>query len=82
MPFCLALVTWLAGGLAAYGFLLRGRNSFVGFQAEFLDGDLAHLVLLHLAGDGKREILHELDVVGDLESSDLALAEIADLVSE
>src|SRR5690242_20379546 len=49
-------------------------------QPEFADGLLAHHELLDLAGDGHREVRHELDVARDLVVGDLALAELADLL--
>src|ERR1019366_2231050 len=41
-------------------------------KAEFGDGDLAHLELLHLAGTGLREVAADPQIPGDLEWRDLA----------
>ena len=49
-------------------------------QPELGDRLLAHDELLDLAGDGHRELGHELDVARDLVVGDLALAELADLL--
>lgn len=49
-------------------------------EPELLDRLFAHHELLDLAGDGHRELGHELDVARDLVVGDLALAELADLL--
>ena len=49
-------------------------------QAEVGHGGLAHLELLHLAGDGHRERVDDLHVARHLVVRDAALAELADLV--
>ena len=53
----------------------RGRA-----EAELLDRLLAHLELLHLAGDRHRELVDDLDVARDLVVGDLALAERPDVL--
>src|SRR6266571_1222425 len=49
-------------------------------EVEFGHGHLAHLVLLHLAGDGHRELAGEPQVTRDLVVRDLAGAELAHLL--
>ena len=49
-------------------------------EPQFLDGLLADLVLLDLAGDGHGEAVDELDVAGRLEMRQLLAAEVADFV--
>ena len=51
-----------------------------GLEPQLLDRLFAHHELLDLAGDGHRELRHELDVARDLVVGDLALAEGADLL--
>src|SRR5947209_13451900 len=49
-------------------------------ELELLDRRLAHPELLHLAGDGHREGVDELDVARDLVAGDLAATELLDLL--
>ena len=49
-------------------------------QAQLVDGLLAHLELLHLAGDRHGEVVDELDVPGDLEVGDPAPAEVLQML--
>src|SRR5262245_57881140 len=60
--------------------LLRRSDLRGLMEAQFLDGDLAHLVLLDLARHCHGEIAHKLDVTWDLIVCDLAAAEVADLL--
>src|SRR6266581_452598 len=66
------------------GISCRGRGDCNGsghllfggaLQAELRDGRLAHLELLHLAGDRRRELVDELPVRRNLERGDAAAAE-------
>src|SRR5437588_6872363 len=50
------------------------------FEAELGDGDLAHLELLDLAGDGHRELVGRLPVAGDLEVGKALPAEVSEFV--
>src|SRR5438067_2170618 len=56
------------------------RDSGGLLKPQLLDCDLAHLVLLDLAGHRHRELVDEFDVARDLIVRDLAAAEIADLL--
>src|SRR5271165_2472752 len=56
---------------------LRRFNLGLIFQPELLDGHFPHSELLHLAGDGERKFLDELDVARNLEARDLVFAELA-----
>src|SRR5438132_14330436 len=49
-------------------------------QAELLDRPLAELELLHLAGDGHRELVEEAHVARDLDVRDPAATGLAQLV--
>src|ERR1035438_5991667 len=49
------------------GRALRSPGRGCVLETELLDRDLAHLVLLELAGDRHRELVDKLDVLRDLE---------------
>src|SRR5690348_10562252 len=84
LTFALAAKAFDFASTAVGSFLIGPRQSaarsrrLFQHQAQFGNHRLAHGELLHLAGDGGREAVHELDVPGNLEVGDLALAEGAD----
>src|SRR2546423_6810998 len=59
---------------------LRSRDPRCGVEPQARDRLVAHLVLLHLAGDGHRKLVDDDDVARDLVVSELAVAELADRV--
>src|SRR6516165_3284218 len=58
-----------------YGRRLRRRHAGGLLEAELLDGGLPHLELLHLACDGHRELVGDMDVARDLVVRDPTFAE-------
>src|SRR3982750_3582353 len=59
---------------------LRRLDARCLFEAELGYGDLAHLELLDLAGDGHGELVGRLPVAGDLEVGEALAAEVSELI--
>src|SRR4051794_7492430 len=55
------------GGGSCSAFISRRLDGGGRLKAEFLDGELAHPELLHLACDGHRKLIDELHIAGHLE---------------